>query len=103
MAKYYQMFHRYNFQITPPLEERVCVWFEWNGEVNDENLEEFEEVIYDALTKQQPPSWKLPFGQGQKKNMALGDKHHPELSWSTTMTCGDSVKVETPIFVRKEN
>ena len=98
MVKYYQMFHRFNFQTTPQLEERVWVWFEWDGEVNDDNHEQFEEVMYAALYKQRPPSWKLPFGNSQKKNMALGDKHHPELSWSSVMTCGDSVKVETPIF-----
>lgn len=102
MTKHYQMFHRFNFQVKLRLEERVCVWFEWDGEINDDNVDQFEKVMYDALSKQQPPSWKLPFDNSQRKNIALGNKHHPELSWSTVMICEGSGNFETPVFVKSK-
>ncbi len=98
--KYCQVYIRYNIEFKPMIEEKICIWFEWEGEITGDNEEKFDEAMDEAYEKQRPPSWKLPFGMSQRDNMALGKKHSPELSWSTVMTEGTPIKFDTPIFVK---
>lgn len=98
--KRYQMYHRYNHKFTPPLEERICVWFEWSGPITPENQDQFQEAKTKAFTRQIPLSWRNPFSQKQKDNIALGEKYSPELAWSTIMEDGDGGEANTPVFNR---
>lgn len=99
--KYYQMFERINFKVVPHLKEKICVWFEFNGELTDDNTEKFHNKKWEAMWEQCPKSWKGIFTGSQKQNIKLGTKHHPELSWSSVMEIREEQgSFDTPIHVR---
>lgn len=104
VMKYYQKFHRYNYKFNPPLEEVVYAWFEWEGSIKDDNIEQVYEVMWKALWEQCPPSWTGINTGSQKQNIARGKKHHPQLGWSTVMSCGSiSESFNTPVFKKNKD
>lgn len=85
--KYFQMYHRFNYEFDPPLEEKICIWLEWNRPITDANCNKFDIAMQKAMWEQCPESWKSHkfFGDSQDENIALSNKHTPELSWSSVM------------------
>ena len=96
------MFERINFKFDPHLEEKICVWFEFNEELTDDNIEEFDNKKYKALREQCPKSWTGILIGSQKQNIKLSMKHYPELSWSTVMECiREKGSFDTPVYPYK--
>ena len=104
--KYFQIYHRFNYKFDPPLEERLCVWLEWNEILEDENLHTFADAMNKAMWEQCTKSWKSEWmTQSQDENIEQGNAHSPELDWSSVMQCGHSFKdhathgkFKTPIY-----
>ena len=87
MTLYAKYFSRKNFYISPPLEEKVCVIFETDVPYDDDNIEEFEEIMWSALFKQYP-LWRCLYSQANPPPNAFEMWRH---SWSSPSTEGKLV------------
>lgn len=86
---YAQHFERFNYNHTKPLEEKVCVIFETDIPHENETLDEFEVVMWNALWEQYP-LWECPYNASkQPPNMFEKWRH----GFSSVMMVGPTIKL----------